>query len=106
MPAATAGPNRKDVHVTYETPQIVASYSTEELVEEERVCTGYTGSRPSAPAARSSRSPCGRRPAATARQKGEQMNSYETPQIVATYSTEELVEEAAVCTGYVITKTV
>jgi hypothetical protein len=31
---------------------------------------------------------------------------YESPQIVASYSTEELVEEAAVCTGYVITKTV
>ena len=28
------------------------------------------------------------------------MKSYESPQIVASYSIEELVEEAAVCTGY------
>ncbi len=28
------------------------------------------------------------------------MTTYETPQIVASYSTDELVEEAAVCTGY------
>jgi hypothetical protein len=27
--------------MTYETPQIVASYSIEELVEEAAVCTGY-----------------------------------------------------------------
>jgi len=26
--------------------------------------------------------------------------TYESPQIIATYSIEELVEEAAVCTGY------
>ena len=28
------------------------------------------------------------------------MTKYETPQVVASYSIDELIEEAAVCTGY------
>ena len=34
------------------------------------------------------------------------MTTYETPQIVASYSTDELVEEAAICTVYDGTTTV
>ena len=88
---------------TYETPQIVASYSIDELIEEAAVCTGYDGHAgldwpdPVVGTARgAARNGCPR-----ARLKGDRMTTYETPQIVASYSIDELIEEAAVCTdGY------
>ena len=85
----------------YETPQVVASYSIDELIEEAAVCTGYDGTptKPRSVVGTARGQPAAAAPRASAK-KGDRMTTYETPQIVASYSIDELIEEAAVCTGY------